>query len=84
MVDIDAFFSCSAIFKLLASPNELIRLPALKLFGYFLCRSTSKRKQDVMTPNNLFTLLTERLLLHASHITMATYNVLFEVSKDFG
>lgn len=30
------------IFKLLSSPNELIRIPALKIFGFFLCRSTLK------------------------------------------
>lgn len=30
------------IYKLLGSPNELIRLPALKLLGYYLCRSTAK------------------------------------------
>jgi len=32
-----------------------------------------------MTPHNLFSLITERLMLNCSHITMATYNVLFEV-----
>jgi hypothetical protein len=30
------------IFKLLSSPNELIRIPALKIFGFFMCRSTVK------------------------------------------
>lgn len=30
------------IFKLAASSNELIRIPALKIFGYYLCRSTQK------------------------------------------
>jgi hypothetical protein len=32
----------SVVFKLLASPNELIRLPGLKMLGYFLCRATLK------------------------------------------
>lgn len=32
-----------------------------------------------MAPHNLYTLLTERLLLNATHLTLATYNVLFEV-----
>lgn len=30
------------VFKLLASPNQLLRLPALKLLAHFLSRSTAK------------------------------------------
>ena len=33
-----------------------------------------------MQPQNLYSLLSERLLLNAEHITIAVYNVLFEVS----
>jgi hypothetical protein len=32
-----------------------------------------------MGAQNLFTLLTERLLLNATHLSMATYNTLFEL-----
>ena len=32
-----------------------------------------------MLPHNLFSLLTDRMMLNSSAITMATYNVLFEV-----
>ena len=32
-----------------------------------------------MNPHNLFSLLTERLMLNANQLSMATYNVLFEV-----
>ena len=32
----------SIVFKLLLSHNELVRVPALKMLGYFLCRSTHK------------------------------------------
>ena len=39
-----------------------------------------RRKHDSMTPHNLFSLITERLLLNCSQLTMPTYNVLFEVS----
>ena len=38
-----------------------------------------RRKQDSLAPHNLFSLLGERLMLNDQHITMATYNVLFEV-----
>ncbi|CAJ0941809.1 unnamed protein product, partial [Mesorhabditis belari] len=67
------------LFKLLASPNQLIRIPALKMFGYFLQRSTFKRKQDSVAALNLFTLISERLLIHATYLSVATYNVLYEI-----
>ncbi|MCL4128680.1 UNVERIFIED_CONTAM: hypothetical protein GTU68_039807 [Idotea baltica] len=41
-----------SVFKLLASRSQLIRLQALKLLGFFLSRSTHKRKYDVMNPHN--------------------------------
>lgn len=34
-----------------------------------------------MLSHGLFTLLTERLMLHSNQFTMTTYNVLFEVSQ---
>ncbi|GAB6031814.1 hypothetical protein CHUAL_010216 [Chamberlinius hualienensis] len=70
------------IFKLMASQSETIRLQALKLLGYFLSRSTHKRKHDVMHPNNLYTLLAERLLLNVEGLSLATYNVLFEILTE--
>ncbi|VDK72382.1 unnamed protein product, partial [Anisakis simplex] len=69
----------AVVFKLLNSTNELIRVPALKIFGFFLCRSTLKRKNDSVGNLNLFTLLTDRLLLNASYLSLATYNALFEI-----
>lgn len=36
-----------------------------------------------MLSSGLFSLLTERLMLHSSQCTMTTYNVLFEVSDLF-
>ena len=44
-------------------------------FGLFC----SRRKHDAMMPHNLFSLITDRLVLHSTGITMATYNVLLEV-----
>lgn len=38
-----------------------------------------RRKTEVMMSNGLFSLMTERLVLHSNHFTMTTYNVLFEV-----
>ncbi|XP_059162921.1 neurobeachin-like isoform X4 [Physella acuta] len=70
------------IFKLLASQNEDIRLFSLRLLGLFLMRSTYRRKQDAMSPHNLFSLLAERLMLHTPNISMSTYNVLFEILTE--
>ncbi|KAI5739638.1 hypothetical protein M8J77_021622 [Diaphorina citri] len=70
------------VFKLLTSQSQLIRLQALKLLGFFLSRSTHKRKYDVMSPHNLYTLLAERLLQHESSLSFATYNVLYEILTE--
>ncbi|XP_071359650.1 lipopolysaccharide-responsive and beige-like anchor protein isoform X3 [Trachinotus anak] len=70
------------IFKLLASKSEGIRVQALKVMGYFLKHLSPKRKSDVMLSHGLFSLLTERLMLHSSQFTMTTYNVLFEILTE--
>lgn len=38
-----------------------------------------RRKSEVMLGHGLFSLLTERLMLHSNQFTVTTYNVLFEV-----
>lgn len=35
-----------------------------------------------MSPHNLFSLLTDRLMLNADMLSMATYNVLFELLTE--
>ncbi|KAI1725271.1 concanavalin a-like lectin/glucanases superfamily domain-containing protein [Ditylenchus destructor] len=69
----------AVIFKLASSGNELIRIPALKTFGYFLCRSTLKRKNEAVNHLNLLHLLSEKLLINSRFLSLATYNVLFEI-----
>ncbi|CRK90982.1 CLUMA_CG004671, isoform B, partial [Clunio marinus] len=71
-----------SIFKLLAAETQLIRLQALKLMGFFLSRSTHKRKYDVMSPHNLYTLLAERLLLYEESLSLPIYNVLYEIMTE--
>ena len=44
----------------------------------FACR----RKYDVMNPCNLYTLLIERLLQRESTLSVATYNVLYELLTE--
>ncbi|XP_022593864.1 lipopolysaccharide-responsive and beige-like anchor protein isoform X3 [Seriola dumerili] len=70
------------IYKLLASKSEGIRVQALKVMGYFLKHLSPKRKSEVMLSHGLFSLLTERLMLHSSQFTMTTYNVLFEILTE--
>ncbi|XP_030643537.1 lipopolysaccharide-responsive and beige-like anchor protein [Chanos chanos] len=70
------------IFKLLASKSEGIRVQALKVLGYFLKHLPPKRKSEVMLSHGLFSLLTERLMLHSNQFTMTTYNVLFEILTE--
>lgn len=35
-----------------------------------------------MSPNNLYTLLSEKLLMHEDTITLSTYNVLYEIMTE--
>lgn len=41
-----------------------------------------RRKYDVMNPNNLYTLLIEKLLQRESSLSVATYNVLYEILTE--
>uniref|UniRef100_A0A3Q3IV07 Neurobeachin n=1 Tax=Monopterus albus TaxID=43700 RepID=A0A3Q3IV07_MONAL len=70
------------IYKLLASKSEGIRVQTLKVMGYLLKHLPPKRKSEVMMSHGLFSLLTERLMLHSNQFTMTTYNVLFEVLTE--
>uniref|UniRef100_A0AAX7STJ6 Neurobeachin n=1 Tax=Astatotilapia calliptera TaxID=8154 RepID=A0AAX7STJ6_ASTCA len=45
-------------------------------------RNGIRRKAEVMLSHGLFSLLTERLMLHSSHFTMTMYNVLFEILTE--
>jgi hypothetical protein len=70
------------VFKLLDSESQTTRLQGLKLLGFFLARSTHKRKYDVMNPNNLYSLLVEKLLSQDTHLTLPVYNVLYEILTE--
>uniref|UniRef100_A0A3B3R841 Neurobeachin n=1 Tax=Paramormyrops kingsleyae TaxID=1676925 RepID=A0A3B3R841_9TELE len=70
------------IYKLLASKSESIRVQALKVLGYFLKHLGHKRKVEIMHTHSLFTLLGERLMLHANTVTITTYNTLYEILTE--
>lgn len=78
----DVKYGVRTIFKLLSSESQLIRLQALKLLGFFLSRSTHKRKYDVMSPHNLYTLLAVRLGSTQEGLTLPTYNALYELLTE--
>ncbi|CAG2161448.1 unnamed protein product [Oppiella nova] len=77
----DAKHGVKTVFKLIDSLNEEIRIQALKLLGYFLSRSTPKRKQDVMGPHNLYMLLCEHLMKFTP-LRIDTYNALHEILTE--
>ncbi|KAG9510508.1 Neurobeachin, partial [Fragariocoptes setiger] len=66
------------IFKLLTSQNEHIRIQSLKLLSMFSAKSTQKRKQDVMSPHNLFMLLCD-ILKRYTPMSLATYDALYDI-----
>lgn len=42
----------------------------------------NRRKYDVMSPHNLYTLLAERLLLYEESLSLPTYNVIYEIMTE--
>jgi len=57
----------------------MLRLKYLKKILILFYAHTHRRKYDVMSPHNLYTLLAERLLLNEETLSLPTYNVLYEV-----
>uniref|UniRef100_A0AC35TY91 DUF4704 domain-containing protein n=1 Tax=Rhabditophanes sp. KR3021 TaxID=114890 RepID=A0AC35TY91_9BILA len=70
------------IFHLMTSPNDLIRIPALKILGFFLCRSTLTRKTDSIYNQNLLSLIGDKILLNTKSLTRPCYNVLYEIMTE--
>ena len=80
-------FQCTCI-SFTSSEEVLHCFLIQQLSGKRLCLLTDlwplniliRRRAEVMLSHGLFSLLTERLMLHSNQFTMTTYNVLFEVS----
>nr|XP_023683403.1 lipopolysaccharide-responsive and beige-like anchor protein [Paramormyrops kingsleyae] len=70
------------VYKLLASDSEAVRVQALKALRYFLQNVHHNRKAKVMAAHNLFSLLSQRLMLHPDRVTMTTYNALYEILTE--
>jgi hypothetical protein len=75
----DAKVGARTVLKLLTSDNETIRLQSLKLLGFFLQKSTYKRKSENMNTHNLYALISDRLIIHTNDISLSLYNTLYEI-----
>ncbi len=67
------------IMKLLDSDNETIRLQTLKLLGFFLQKSTLKRKSENMSTYNIFSLISDKLIVSNNEFSTPLYNTLYEI-----
>lgn len=67
------FQAVALVFKLLSSPNQLIRIPALKMFGFYLQRSTLKYV-GCLELWNLSCLLFSRLLTELPFAAFQIYH----------
>ncbi|EUB57642.1 Neurobeachin [Echinococcus granulosus] len=70
------------VFQLLTLPDEDSRLYALKLLGFFLKYSKSKRKQEAVAQHSIFSLLCDRFAAVSPAFTMKAYNVFFELLTE--
>lgn len=75
----DAKVGVRTVFKLLAADNETIRFQTLKLLGFFLQKSTYKRKAENMNTHNLYALMSDRLLVFNDEFPTPLYNTLYEI-----
>lgn len=78
---IDQKHGIKVLFNLIGSKSEPIRLRTIRLLSLFLSHCTHKRKQDMMTPNNLFMLLCDRLRAYKP-LNMKTYQALVDLLID--
>ena len=59
-----------------------VSFKAFDKFNMFYNVDHCRRKYDVMNPNNLYTLLIEKLLQKEETLSLATYNVLYEILTE--
>jgi hypothetical protein len=79
----DSKVGIRTVLKLLTSQNETVRLQTLKLLGFFLQKSTIKRKTETLQAYNVFGLIGERLLVFASNgFSLSLYNTLYEIMVE--
>ncbi|RNA23632.1 neurobeachin, partial [Brachionus plicatilis] len=75
----DSKLGIRTVMKLLGSESETIRLQTLKLLGFFLQKSTFKRKSENMSTYNLFSLISDKLSIYSHDFSMSLYNTLYDI-----
>jgi len=66
------------IFSLIGSVNEQVRITSIRLLSLFLSQCSYKKKQEIMSPHNLFMLLCDRLRAYRP-ITLELYEALMDL-----
>lgn len=64
------------------SPQFCVCVLMIVLRGKFAIFASTRRKFDVMSPHNLYTLLAERLMMYEESLSLPTYNVLYELMTE--
>ena len=79
---LDRKYAVRAIFKILTSPSERIRIKAAKVLIYYMANIPYKRKMDIMVSYGLYELIGQRMMLQDDAITLPTYNVMYEFCTE--
>ena len=79
---LDRKYAVRALFKILTSPSERIRIKAVKILIYYMANIPYKRKMDIMVSYGLYELIGQRMMLHSEEITLPTYNVMYEFCTE--
>lgn len=67
-----------AIFSLISSPDELVRVKALRLLALLLAQCSFKKKQELMGSHNLFMLLFDKLKMYKP-LSLEVYQALMDI-----
>ena len=67
------------IFKLLACPNEQVRVHGLKIFAFWLAEVSQNRIDEVVASQSLWDMVYDRISLHKQGTSISTYNSLIEL-----
>lgn len=76
------FLSFSCNLQHTSPPSPALCVPHCDDTLPLYCMAFYRRKYDVMSPHNLYTLLAERLLLYEESLTLPTYNVIYEIMTE--
>ena len=79
---LDRKYVVRALFRILSSSAERIRIKAVKILVYYMASIPVKRKVDILSSYGLYDLIGQRMMLHLDGITLPTYNVMYEFCTE--